>query len=53
MRVSFPAQNIALQSSTELCKLLKSGPSGPFFVPAGTTEIRRHPVLLSPDLSLE
>jgi len=31
VRVSFPAPNIALQSSTEFCKWLKSGPSGPFF----------------------
>jgi hypothetical protein len=32
-----------LQSSIEFCKSLKSGPSGPFFVSAGTTEI--HPGL--------
>ncbi len=51
MRVSFPAPNIALQTSTEFCKRLKTGPSGPFFIPAGTTEIQHHPVRLSPGLS--
>jgi hypothetical protein len=31
----FPAPNIALQSSTEFCKRLKTGPSGPFFRSGG------------------
>jgi hypothetical protein len=49
MRVSFPAPNITLQISTEFCKRLKSGPSGPFFVPARTPEIQHNPVFLSPE----
>jgi hypothetical protein len=49
MLVPFPAQNIDLQTSTEVCKSLKNAEAS-FFVPAKFTENHRRPAFLRPEL---